>query len=344
MADKTIGQLPVAEGLGFDDLFIVEQNGKACRLLAGQIQDSLGSGVPSGGEVGDILVKLSAVDKDVCWTKDASGLLLETTKAYDFNQFAPAESCNGRWSSLVLSKIDVPEGYDRIRLRRGRIPVDGSGTVRFVACTLVESGDTGTLTVEALLGDVVAVNGAAELVTSYATDHTIYIAAFADTDMLCGIDLTNIGTSVFPQVAEYTGKPDSIGDTIPVSMVNRCLALGDLAYDAVLGAKTLGEIQAENNERLTALENMDIPSGGNGDVVGVASVKQTTTSTEDGGENIITVTLTDGTESTFTVRNGSKGSPGAAPVKGTDYWTDEDKAEMVSEVLSKFVDVSEVGL
>ena len=27
MADKTIGQLPVAEGLGFDDLFIVEQNG-----------------------------------------------------------------------------------------------------------------------------------------------------------------------------------------------------------------------------------------------------------------------------------------------------------------------------
>ena len=42
--------------------------------------------------------------------------------------------------------------------------------------------------------------------------------------------------------------------------------------------------------------------------VGIASVEQTTESTEDGGENVITVTLTDGTESTFTVRNGSGGS------------------------------------
>lgn len=45
--------------------------------------------------------------------------------------------------------------------------------------------------------------------------------------------------------------------------------------------------------------------------VGIKTVTQTTTSTADGGNNVITVTKTDGTTSTFTVKNGSKGSTGA---------------------------------
>lgn len=124
------------------------------------------------------------------------------------------------------------------------------------------------------------------------------------------------------------------------------------------------------------------------DGVGIAAVEQTVFSEEDGGENVITVTLTDGTASTFTVKNGSKGSPGEkgdpgesgpqgekgdpgetgpqgekgdpgetgpqgekgdpgetgpqgekgdpgyTPVKGTDYYTDEEKVEMVELVLA----------
>lgn len=46
------------------------------------------------------------------------------------------------------------------------------------------------------------------------------------------------------------------------------------------------------------------------DGVGILEVKQTTTSTEDGGTNIVTVTKTNGEKSTFQVRNGSKGSKG----------------------------------
>ena len=104
-------------------------------------------------------------------------------------------------------------------------------------------------------------------------------------------------------------------------------------------------------------------SGGNGggtDGVGVESITQTTTSTEDGGSNIVTATLTDGTTSTFTIRNGSKGSqgeqgiqgiqgePGAdgedgyTPIRGTDYWTDEDKAEIVASVISALPNASGV--
>lgn len=84
-------------------------------------------------------------------------------------------------------------------------------------------------------------------------------------------------------------------------------------------------------------------SGSNGsDGVGIKSVVQTTTNSADGGSNVITVTKTDNTTSTFTVKNGSKGSTGATgatgsrgadgytPVRGTDYWTEADKAEIVS--------------
>lgn len=44
------------------------------------------------------------------------------------------------------------------------------------------------------------------------------------------------------------------------------------------------------------------------DGISVVSVTQTTTSSVDGGTNIITVTLSDGTKNTFRVKNGSKGS------------------------------------
>ena len=49
---------------------------------------------------------------------------------------------------------------------------------------------------------------------------------------------------------------------------------------------------------------------------GIKSIEQTSTSSEDGGVNTITVTLTDGGTSTFEVRNGSKGSQGNPGEKG----------------------------
>lgn len=81
---------------------------------------------------------------------------------------------------------------------------------------------------------------------------------------------------------------------------------------------------------------IDSVEGGGGiageDGVGIESVVQTTTSAVDGGTNIVTVTLTDGSTSTFQVKNGSKGSTGAAgadgytPIKGVDYFDGNDGA------------------
>lgn len=56
----------------------------------------------------------------------------------------------------------------------------------------------------------------------------------------------------------------------------------------------------------------DGSNGQNGsDGVGILSVEQTVTSTADGGENIVTITRTDGMTFEISIRNGSKGSAGA---------------------------------
>lgn len=82
------------------------------------------------------------------------------------------------------------------------------------------------------------------------------------------------------------------------------------------------------------IDGKDGLDGRNGiDGVGIKSVVQTTKSPADDGDNVITVTLTDGTKSTFRVQNGSKGSKGDTgakgddgytPVKGKDYFDGKD--------------------
>ena len=64
----------------------------------------------------------------------------------------------------------------------------------------------------------------------------------------------------------------------------------------------------------------------------ITKIEQTTTSDADGGENIITATLSNGESFNFTVKNGSKGSTGAkgdkgdTGTKGTDGVTPTIKA------------------
>ena len=75
-------------------------------------------------------------------------------------------------------------------------------------------------------------------------------------------------------------------------------------------------------EQLAMLKGQEGPQGVPGidgqDGIGIQFVEQTTTSTEDGGTNVITVTKTDGTSYVFQVKNGSKGSAGPAGTAGQD--------------------------
>lgn len=74
----------------------------------------------------------------------------------------------------------------------------------------------------------------------------------------------------------------------------------------------MSEVIIEQKEKISG--KVAIPEVING--AGIKSIEQTSTSSEDGGVNTITVTLTDGKTSTFEVRNGSKGSQGNPGEKG----------------------------
>lgn len=282
-----------------------------------------------GGETGDILMKIGDEDYAFGWTKDAGGLTVELRKAVGVEKI-PADAMNMYVASTLLSFwLNRPEGYDRVRINSLSIPARDGTTVRFAACSYAD----GKMTVDAVLGETTAADGWADLTLTKAYDapSSVYLAAFADSADIAVLDVFGTVTDGV-QFADNGIHSVSVGMEFALADEVKYLAIGAWDAYAYQSARSLREIQVENHDRLTALENTEIPSGANG--VGIESVTQTTTSTEDGGENIITVTLTDGTESTFSVRNGGKGSTGASPVKGTDYWTDEDKAEMVSEVLA----------
>lgn len=155
----------------------------------------------------------------------------------------------------------------------------------------------------------------------------------------------NIGVEDIPEWALEEEKPEYTAEEVGA------IAREDLqkAVNVALAqAKASGEFDGESGE-----------DGEDG--VSVVSVRQTTTSSADGGSNVITVTLSNGQTSTFTVKNGSKGSQGDkgdkgerglqgvkgdtgaqgakgdkgdTPVKGKDYYTEADKAEMVQAVLA----------
>ena len=59
------------------------------------------------------------------------------------------------------------------------------------------------------------------------------------------------------------------------------------------------------------------------------TVKSVSESSADGGKNV--VTFSDG--KTVTIKNGSKGSAGETPERGTDYWTDADQESIVQQVI-----------
>lgn len=90
--------------------------------------------------------------------------------------------------------------------------------------------------------------------------------------------------------------------------------LADAVAKALADAKASGEFDGA-----PGVDGADGSPGADGvDGVGIQSVMQTTTSAEDGGTNVITVTKTDGSTSTFEVRNGSKGNDGAPGADGKD--------------------------
>ena len=74
------------------------------------------------------------------------------------------------------------------------------------------------------------------------------------------------------------------------------------------GSLTIEFPSQDEDVDIKVVINANLALGGNG--IGIESIEQTVTSTEDNGDNVITVTMTDGSSETFTIKNGSQGSQG----------------------------------
>lgn len=106
--------------------------------------------------------------------------------------------------------------------------------------------------------------------------------------------------------------------------VQEILAIrGEDGKDYVLTEADKQEIASMVGAMLTGVATID-EDGGEEECVGIVSIEQTTTSTEDGGNNVITVTLTNGQKPTFVVKNGSKGSDGKDGTNGTNGTNGKD--------------------
>ena len=84
----------------------------------------------------------------------------------------------------------------------------------------------------------------------------------------------------------------------------------------VLNAEHLRHIEegiSTNDKAIEELKKNPTSTG-----VGISKIEQTTTSTQDGGVNVVTVTKTDGTTVNFQIKNGSKGSNGKDGEDGAD--------------------------
>lgn len=92
------------------------------------------------------------------------------------------------------------------------------------------------------------------------------------------------------------------------------------------GIETLYIDKLDSSALTPAVENALAQAKASGDFKGdkgdtgtsIVNIQQTTTSSADDGNNVFTVTLSDGTTSTFTVQNGSKGSAGTNGTNGTN--------------------------
>lgn len=97
---------------------------------------------------------------------------------------------------------------------------------------------------------------------------------------------------------------DALKSAHPTGNVGDAYAVG---ADVYLWSQTIGGWKL-----LGTLEGAPGKDGEDGtDGVGISSVEQTSASDEDGGANVVTITLTNGDKIDVTIRNGSKGEPGA---------------------------------
>ena len=126
---------------------------------------------------------------------------------------------------------------------------------------------------------------------------------------------------------DFDGEPgeDGVGIASIQQTTTSTADSGNNVFTVTLTNGTTARFNVRNGSKGSTGEagSPSNPGANGNDGIGIASIKQTTTSSVDGGNNVFTVTLTNGATATFTVKNGSKGSAGADGKAGEDGVTPE---------------------
>lgn len=193
-------------------------------------------------------------------------------------------------------------------------------------------------------------------------------------------------------------RPDGITYPIPVSRSGEIFSWTPEAYDVeivgygklevrayiddIIGKSAVFKVKIEESIQTDETQAGTVRPDWIDDIIDkvvINKIEQTVTSSEDGGVNVLTVTLTDGDVRTFEVRNGNqgskgdtgekgdkgdtgdigpqgpqgyqgekgdtgeKGADGYTPQRGVDYWTEDDKGEIVNAVLNALPNYEEVA-
>ena len=115
---------------------------------------------------------------------------------------------------------------------------------------------------------------------------------------------------------ELTNKPSTLDGEDGATFTPSVDSKGNLSWSNNKGLTNPTTVNIKGNKGDTGTQGIQGEQGEKGDTgVGVKSITSTN-NTADGGTSVITVTLTDGSKSTFNVKNGSKGSTGDKGDKG----------------------------
>ena len=168
-----------------------------------------------------------------------------------------------------------------------------------------------------------------------------------------GVSGVYVGSGEMPE--GYNVKIDPNGIPLSADDLKGADGFSPTVSVSKVGKVTTIVITDKEGTKIATIKDGEDGSSGGGsgtgadgeDWIGIASIVQTTKSTEDDGINILTITLTDGSSHAFEVQNGSRGSNGLngkdgkdgkngqdgyTPVRGTDYWTETDIAAIKSYV------------
>ena len=139
------------------------------------------------------------------------------------------------------------------------------------------------------------------------------------------------GTSVSVQSVTLSNLDG--GDNIEIFTDGKVLRVKNGTQGTSVSVKTVTESNASGGTSTVTFtdgKSVNIKNGKDGTSVSVAHTSESTVS---GGTN--TITFSDG--KTISVKNGKdgkNGENGITPVAGQDYWTEEDKASIVADVLA----------